>query len=494
MSIRPRSALWGEFVKRSVTRTTGTAAVVALAIASAVLVRGAQPAGAVVPADGGVNERDLLGHSVAGRPIYAYRMGNPYSPIKALVLGNMHGDEPAGITVANAIINGTGIHDVDLWVIPTINPDGTAAHRHGNAHGVDLNRNFPDHWARLTGYHYSGPYASSEPETRIMLSFLKRLRPRYFVSMHQPLNGVDTTDGGARDPAFRQRLASNLGLPQKAFNCFSVCQGTMTGWFTDHLAGAAITVEFPAAVAGSYLTGRAAPGIVKAVGARYDTPADHNPFGRVDTASTKGSQVTITGWALDPDIRTSSMVVRVTEGSATRWQHTTATLRSYVNALYHTTGYHGFRAVFTAPNGVHTYCVNLINYGIGTASPRYCFRRAVNGSPTGRVTAISAPVPGHFAVSGWAYDPDVVPASSYVTITVDADAATAVTVPANQARPAGTYPVAGNHGYSLAMETSPGVHQVCVLARNAGPAAPSVTVGCASVTVTFWRTRATTPS
>jgi protein MpaA len=459
---------------------------VALTIASAVfvVVRSAEPAAAVVPANGGVNERDLLGHSVAGRPIYAYRMGNPYSTIKALVLGNIHGDEPAGITVANAIIHGTGIHNVDLWVIPTINPDGTAAHRHGNAHGVDLNRNFPYHWASLTGYHYSGPYASSEPETRIMLSFLNRLRPRYFVSMHQPLNGVDTTDGGARDPAFRQRLASNLGLPQKAFTCFSVCHGTMTGWLTYHQTGAGLTVEFPSVVSGSYLTGRAAPGIIKAIGARYDTPADHNPLGRVDSVSTMGSRVTFKGWGLDPDIRASSMVVRVTEGSAIRWQHTTANLRTDINARYHTTGYHGFRAIFSATNGVHTYCVNLINYAVGTASRRYCFQRAVNGSPTGRLTAISAPVPGHVAVSGWAYDPDVVPAASYVRITVDADTATAVTMLANQARPAGTYPAAGNHGYSASVAAAPGAHRVCVHALNAGPAAPPVTAGCATVTVT----------
>src|SRR6266700_7182220 len=179
-----------------------------------------------------------------------------------------------------------------------------------------------------------------------MLKFLNRIKPRYFVSMHQPLDGVDTTDGGARDPAFRKRLAANLGLPQKAFTCFSVCHGTMTGWFTHYLPGAGITVEFPAVVSKSYLTGRAAPGIIKAIGARYDTLADHNPIGYVDSRSVRGSTVSFVGWGLDPDIRTGSMTVRVAEGSVTRWQHTTTIYRSDVNTKYHTSGLSRFQGEF----------------------------------------------------------------------------------------------------------------------------------------------------
>ncbi len=342
------------------------------AVAVAVLVN-TSAAGAVVPANGGVSERDLLGRSIDGRPIYAYRMGSPYAPTKAVVIGNTHGDETAGITVADAIINGKGVHAVDLWVIPTMNPDGTAAHHHGNARGVDLNRNFPFHWARLSGYHYSGTGGMSEPETRIIMNFLNRIKPRYVVSMHQPLDGVDTTDGGARDPAFRRRLASNLALPQKPFTCFGVCTGTMTGWFTHYHTGAAIVVEFPASVAHSYLTGRAAPGIIKAIGARYDTTADHNPFGHVDSVSAKGATVTFSGWALDPDIRTGSMLVRVSEGASIRWQHLTSVYRRDINTIYHASGNHGFKASISAASGAHTYCVTLINHDIGNASPRYCY-------------------------------------------------------------------------------------------------------------------------
>ena len=56
----------------------------------------------------------------------------------------MHGDEHAGVTVADSIIHGkVSVEGINLWVIPTMNPDGNAAHTRQNAHEVDLNRNWP---------------------------------------------------------------------------------------------------------------------------------------------------------------------------------------------------------------------------------------------------------------------------------------------------------------------------------------------------------------
>src|SRR3954470_613048 len=164
---------------------------------AAVVVATAGPAAAAATP---VLGRKIIGFSVKHRPIVAYHLGNPRSTRTAVILGQMHGDEHAGVVVANSIIHGRlSIEGINLWVIPTMNPDGDAAHRRQNAHRVDLNRNWPRRWRHLTGQYYSGTKPLSEPETRAVFRFLRAVRPKRLLVLHQPLHGVDTTDGGRID-------------------------------------------------------------------------------------------------------------------------------------------------------------------------------------------------------------------------------------------------------------------------------------------------------
>lgn len=217
----------------------------------------------------GVIGRQVIGHSVDGRPIVAFHMGQPGSPITAIVLGQMHGDEPAGVRVARAILHGPPVRGINLWVIRTMNPDGYAAGTRQNAAGVDLNRNWPQNWAPLTGEYYSGPEPLSEPESRALWRFVHRHPPTFMVSMHQPLDGVDNIRGGARRRAFRDRLSRGLALPVQRFDCWSVCHGSMTDWIDHHQAGAAITVEFSASPSRFELTRRAPRAIISAMLGRF---------------------------------------------------------------------------------------------------------------------------------------------------------------------------------------------------------------------------------
>ena len=197
-------------------------------------------AGQAAPEESAVIGKTVLGHSVRGRPITAWHLGEP-GRTRVLLVSTMHGNENDTRQILTALRDGKPILGIDLWVLPTYNPDGLAAGTRKNAHGVDLNRNFPNHWADLDGSYESGPRAGSEPETRMMMRFLKRIKPRWIVSFHQPLRGVDTA---TKDKRFSHRVADRLNLPNKSFTCGGACHGTMTGWYNNRFAGAALTAEY----------------------------------------------------------------------------------------------------------------------------------------------------------------------------------------------------------------------------------------------------------
>jgi murein peptide amidase A len=197
-------------------------------------------------ADAPLMERIVIGMSVLGRPIVAEHQWHPGATRTLLVIGNMHGDEQAGLKVVHRLRTHKFAAAVDLWTIRSANPDGTAADRRTNAHGVDLNRNFPRHW-ELAGKgtaHWSGPSKASEPETQALLSFIKRIQPRTTIVFHQPLDGVDSYR--AKSMKLVRRLSAASGLPVKSFSCNGGCHGTFTDWLNTRTAGRAVTVEFAA--------------------------------------------------------------------------------------------------------------------------------------------------------------------------------------------------------------------------------------------------------
>jgi hypothetical protein len=112
----------------------------------------------------------LLGRSREGRPIHAYRIGNPAAR-KVLVVGSVHGNEPAGMAVTRRLLRVHPPLRAELWVVPDLNPDGRAAGTRSNAAGVDLNRDF-------------GLF--TQPETRIARRLIRRIRPWLSVWFHQP--------------------------------------------------------------------------------------------------------------------------------------------------------------------------------------------------------------------------------------------------------------------------------------------------------------------
>jgi murein peptide amidase A len=155
-------------------------------------------------------ERSVIGRSVQGRPIVSVRTGSKDAAVRLLVIGSVHGNEQAGMRIAQLLIPQGAPEGAELLVIPTLNPDGVAARTRGNAHGVDLNRNFPFDWRPLTGGEYSGPRSLSEPESRAAHRYILRTRPDVTIWFHQPFGLIDRPPG---NPFVARRFSQLIGLP-----------------------------------------------------------------------------------------------------------------------------------------------------------------------------------------------------------------------------------------------------------------------------------------
>lgn len=191
-----------------------------------------------VPLEDSGFERTVIGESVEGRPIEVLHRvdltgAKPVAEDSrrvVLVIGSIHGNEPAGMDIVDVLANMPAdeideIGDIDLWLMPTGNPDGIAAGTRHNAHRVDLNRNFPHDWAPLQqpgDYEYAGTGPASEPETRVMMALIDNLRPDLTVWFHQDVYRVPPSSRA--DRKVRETYAFLTGLPLLA-----VEGGTYTG-------------------------------------------------------------------------------------------------------------------------------------------------------------------------------------------------------------------------------------------------------------------------
>ncbi len=225
-----------------------------------------QSSAAARPARPAVVEARTIGRTVRGRGILAWRLGQPSSPRKVVLLAAMHGNEAGPSRILRNLRDGRPIRGADIWVVPQYNRDGVLRRSRQNARGVDLNRNFPRQWRRASGPYDSGPRPASEPETRAVMAFLREVRPQQVVSFHQPLRGVGRTVRRGRPLV--QRLHRGLRLPVKSFNCSGRCHGTMTEWFNASFPGVAVTVEYGRGLSRHQATRTGPTGLLRAVGAR----------------------------------------------------------------------------------------------------------------------------------------------------------------------------------------------------------------------------------
>ncbi|HEX5591885.1 MAG TPA: M14 family zinc carboxypeptidase [Solirubrobacterales bacterium] len=128
-----------------------------------------------------------IGSSAEGRPIVMRQYGDPAWSGELLVFNCVHGDE-CGASGVMPLTGGCPDPSADIYVVPNLDPDGSARGSRLNGRGVDLNRNFPA-GRRPRGEHgdpeYPGPRPFSEPETRLAARIIRALRPEATIWFHQ---------------------------------------------------------------------------------------------------------------------------------------------------------------------------------------------------------------------------------------------------------------------------------------------------------------------
>jgi len=174
--------------------------------------------------DGDALQVAEIGRSVDGRPIRAVERGTR-GGTPVLVIGVIHGDEQAGVAILEQLATLPVPPGIDLWLVESMNPDGQAVPQRGNAHGVDLNRNFPDGWDPIGAPgdgQYAGTGPASEPETQAIVNLVGLIRPALTIFYHQDLNRLSPSNGV--EGQLKERYAALTGLPIER-----ITGGTYTG-------------------------------------------------------------------------------------------------------------------------------------------------------------------------------------------------------------------------------------------------------------------------
>ena len=196
-----------------------------------------------------ISKRIIIGKSVEGRYLEVFQFGS--GNIERLIIAGIHGGyEWNTIALADALIQYLKDHpelvppDQTLYILRSLNPDGEAR-SHGikgraNEHGVDLNRNFPDHWradwSREGCWNYlpitAGTGPASEPEAKALISFIEAHNVDALINYHSAALGIFA--GGkpatARSLDLAEEIASISTYPYPPIDTGCQFSGQLIDW------------------------------------------------------------------------------------------------------------------------------------------------------------------------------------------------------------------------------------------------------------------------
>jgi len=173
-----------------------------------------------------------IGHSMSGLPIYRIRIGT--GSTKVLMWSQMHGNESTTTKSLFDLLrflttNPDWLDNIQLSIIPILNPDGAEAFTRVNANQVDLNRDAID---------------LSQIESRVLREEFDQFSPDYAFNLHDQrtifgVNGKPATVS-LLAPAFDQNRSFNNCRTQAARLASSIFLGlqpligSQIGRFDDH--------------------------------------------------------------------------------------------------------------------------------------------------------------------------------------------------------------------------------------------------------------------
>ncbi|HMJ10530.1 MAG TPA: M14 family metallopeptidase [Polyangiaceae bacterium] len=191
---------------------------------------------------------EAIGESVTGEPILAVTIGNRDSKRTSIVLSGLHPMEWISIETNLALLQRLAqrpMSDRRVVAVPMANPDGIIEVERNlrlgrrrlvrfNRSGVDLNRNFPVHWNRLSlsrlmlGRYRPGSAPASEPEVRAITAFLTGSMVDRALSLHS-FGGAVLHPYGARlrpplDVTEHRRWARHIAERADTRNPYRVVQ------------------------------------------------------------------------------------------------------------------------------------------------------------------------------------------------------------------------------------------------------------------------------
>lgn len=231
-------------------------------------------------------KKETIGYSVLGKPIYALKLGNGSK--KIIITAAHHAKEWLTSALVMCIINTlleTGNSNNTFYFIPMVNPDGVNLCIKGlsqdlpvyvrnrliainssddfvgkwqaNIRGIDLNHNYDASFSKGKALQlkegifapaptkYSGEYPESEPETKAIVSFTKKISPQMVIAYHSQGEEIFYKYQGKCAPdaeKIAQKLADASGYQLILADGLTDCTG-YKDWVIEKFNIPAFTIE-----------------------------------------------------------------------------------------------------------------------------------------------------------------------------------------------------------------------------------------------------------